>query len=206
MLLIKFEQDLPTGLRDIHVWKCKYIRSFGAQGHAAPKWLIRTGRNSNSSEILCISLLPRSGQNERYSLETPFPHYKPMGSVLDFDGHLTPKGVSVFAEIRTRPRFARLSLFRITIRVVYWWNAETTIIHQDLWLGKLVPCSHQRSEFSRWDQRIGADIPIPDSLGEEPTFVNIRLSNGGLKCLRVLVSTTPSFGNKVICAVFVYWR
>ena len=23
----------------------------------------------------------------------------------------------------------------IRIRIVYWWNAETTIIHQDLWLG-----------------------------------------------------------------------
>ena len=61
---------------------------------------------------------------------------------------------------------------RIRIRIVYWWNAETTIIHQDLWLEKLIPCSHQRSElsntilciFSRWDQRIGMGIPIPDSL------------------------------------------
>ena len=24
---------------------------------------------------------------------------------------------------------------RIRIRIVYWWNAETTITHQDLWLG-----------------------------------------------------------------------
>ena len=50
---------------------------------------------------------------------------------------------------------------------VYWWNAETTIIHQDFWLGKVVPCSHQRSEFSntilcifsRWDRRIGEGNP-----------------------------------------------
>ena len=27
------------------------------------------------------------------------------------------------------------SHFRIRIRIVYWWNAETTITHQDLWLG-----------------------------------------------------------------------
>ena len=26
-------------------------------------------------------------------------------------------------------------MFRIRIRIVYWWNAETTITHQDLWLG-----------------------------------------------------------------------
>ena len=46
MLRIKFDQDWPTGHRDIHVWKCKYIRIFfGAQGHVTPKWLIRSGRN-----------------------------------------------------------------------------------------------------------------------------------------------------------------
>ena len=46
---------------------------------------------------------------------------------------------------------------------------------------ELVPSSHQRSElsntilciFSGWDQRIGEGIPIPDSLGEETTFINI---------------------------------
>ena len=72
---------------------------------------------------------------------------------------------------------------------------------------ELVPSSHQRSElsntilciFSRWDQRIGEGIPIPDSLGEEATFINICISNGSLKCHRVLISTTPSFGDKVIC-------
>ena len=64
---------------------------------------------------------------------------------------------------------------QVRIRLDYWWNAETIIIHQGLWLGKLVPSSHQRSEFSntilcifsRWDQKIGEDIPIPDSLGED---------------------------------------
>ena len=46
---------------------------------------------------------------------------------------------------------------------------------------ELVPSSHQRSElsntilciFSGWDQRVGEGIPIPDSLGEEATFINI---------------------------------
>ena len=72
---------------------------------------------------------------------------------------------------------------------------------------ELVPSSHQRSELSntilcivsRWDQRIGEGIPIPDSLGEEATFINICISNGSLKCHRVLISTMPSFGDKVIC-------
>ena len=72
---------------------------------------------------------------------------------------------------------------------------------------ELVPSSHQRSElsnailciFSRWDQRIGEGIPIHDSPGEEATFINICISNGSLKCHRVLISTMPSFGDKVIC-------
>ena len=72
---------------------------------------------------------------------------------------------------------------------------------------ELVPSSHQKSElsntilciFSRWDQRIGEGIPIPDSPGEEATFIAICISNGSLKLQRVLISTTPSFGDKVIC-------
>ena len=72
---------------------------------------------------------------------------------------------------------------------------------------ELVPSSHQRSElsntilciFSGWDQRIWEGIPIPDSLGEETTFINICIGSGSLKCHRVLISTMPSFGDKVIC-------
>ena len=73
---------------------------------------------------------------------------------------------------------------------------------------ELVPSSHQRSElsntilciFSGWDQRIGEGISIPDSLGEEATFINICIGKGSLKCHRVLISLTPCFGDKVI-----YW-
>ena len=90
------------------------------------------------------------------------------------------------------------------IRIVYWWNADHSpgpVIRE------LVPSSHQRSElsntilciFSGWDQRIGEGIPIPDSLGEEATFINIRTGNGSLKWHRVLIPITPSFGDKVIC-------
>ena len=72
---------------------------------------------------------------------------------------------------------------------------------------ELVPSTHQRSElsntilciFSGWDQTIGEGIPIPDSLGAEATFINICIGNGSLKCHRVLISITPSFGDKVIC-------
>ena len=41
-------------------------------------------------------------------------------------------------------------------------------------------------------------IPIPDSLGEEASLIKICINNGSLKCHRALISTTPSFGDKVI--------
>ena len=72
---------------------------------------------------------------------------------------------------------------------------------------ELVPSSHQRSElsntilciFSRWDRESGRAFQSLIVWGEEATFINVCISNGSLKCHRVLISTTPSFGDKVIC-------
>ena len=36
---------------------------------------------------------------------------------------------------KTAPLLFAAQIVRIRIRIVYWWNAETTITHQDLWLG-----------------------------------------------------------------------
>ena len=55
MLHIKFDQDWPTGLRDIQVRKCKI---FVIQGQVSPKWVVWSGPKSNSSELLCLSWLP----------------------------------------------------------------------------------------------------------------------------------------------------
>ena len=55
MLHIKFDQDWPTGFRDIQVQKCEI---FVTQGQATPKWVVWFGPNSNSTELLCLSWLP----------------------------------------------------------------------------------------------------------------------------------------------------
>ena len=55
MLHTKFDQDWPTGLRDIQVRKCKI---FIIQGQVTPKWVVWSGLKSNSSEPLCLSWLP----------------------------------------------------------------------------------------------------------------------------------------------------
>ena len=55
MLHITFDQDWPTGLWDIQVWKCKI---FVIQGQVTPKWVVWSGPKSNSFELLYLSWLP----------------------------------------------------------------------------------------------------------------------------------------------------
>ena len=60
-----------------------------------------------------------------------------------------------------------------------------TIPHQGIGRGRLVPSSHKGSkfrytfvgQFSRGDERIREDIPVPDSLGKETFLVGIRRDN-----------------------------
>ena len=55
MLHIKFDQDWPTGLRDIQVWKFKI---FVIQRQITPTWVVWSSPKSNPSELLCLSWLP----------------------------------------------------------------------------------------------------------------------------------------------------
>ena len=98
MLHIKFDQEWPTDLRDIHVWKCKYMSNYsGAQGHVIPKWLTRSSRNLNLFQnfmpVLVTSKFDEDPiKNKRASLETAFSNYTSMGNFLDAQGYLIPKG------------------------------------------------------------------------------------------------------------------
>ena len=86
----------------------------------------------------------------------------------------------------------------------YWWHVQMTIIHQDLWWGKLVPRPYKRSElgnrgfcpFSSRKESICKWIPISNSLGEETALVNVSIIKGGLKCQRVVISDMPNWGIK----------
>ena len=88
MLHIKFDQDWPTGFRDIQVQKV---------------WNFRHSRTSNSKmsrlnrpkteldwafmPVLVISNFDDDSiKNEQASIETPFSHYKCMGNFLDAQG------------------------------------------------------------------------------------------------------------------------
>ena len=52
MLHIKFDQDWPTGFRDIQVQKCEILVT---QGQVTPYWTVWFGPKSNSTELLCLS-------------------------------------------------------------------------------------------------------------------------------------------------------
>ena len=55
MLYIKFDQDWPTGFRDIQVQKCEI---FVIQGQVTPKWVAWFGPKLNSTKLLCLFWLP----------------------------------------------------------------------------------------------------------------------------------------------------
>ena len=67
MLYLQFDQDWPTGFRDIQVQMCEI---FHTQWQVTTKWVVWFGPKSNSTELLCLSWLPatlmmiRSKMNE----------------------------------------------------------------------------------------------------------------------------------------------
>ena len=91
MLHIKFDQDWPTGFRDIQVQKSEIVVT---QGQVTPKWMVWFGPKSNSTEVF-IPVLVTSNfdedliKNECASKETAFSHYKSMGNVLVAQGQLS---------------------------------------------------------------------------------------------------------------------
>ena len=80
LVICKFDKYLIKGYWE----KLETPFSFTAEGHLTPKWLVRSGRNSNPSKILCLSFLPVrlmkiefivTGEKWRHH----FLHYKSMG-------------------------------------------------------------------------------------------------------------------------------
>ena len=60
---------------------------FGTQGHVTPNWLVQSGQDLNSSEILCLPGLQQIEEEpikiECTSMETLFPYYKSMEICFD---------------------------------------------------------------------------------------------------------------------------
>ena len=92
MLHIQFDQDWPTGLRDIQVRKCKNFRHSRASNSKVSSLIrpeIKLVR-AFMPALVTSSFNDESVKNERASMETAFSHYKHMGIFLDAQGQLTP--------------------------------------------------------------------------------------------------------------------
>ena len=89
MLNIKFDQDWPTGFRDIQVQKCEI---FVTQGQVTPKWVrLKIELNRAFMSVLVTSNFDDDSiKNERASMETAFSHYKSMRNYFVAQGQLTP--------------------------------------------------------------------------------------------------------------------
>ena len=91
MLHIKFDQEWPTGFRDIQVRKCK-IFCHSRTSNSKVSSLIRPEIKLVQA---CMPVVVTSNfdddliKNERASMETLFSHYKSMGKILDAQGQLT---------------------------------------------------------------------------------------------------------------------
>ena len=88
MLHIKFDQDWPTGLRDIKVRKCNI---FVIQMQVTPKWVVLIRPEIKLVRTFMPVLVTSnfdddSIKNKRASMETAFSHYKSMGNFLDAQG------------------------------------------------------------------------------------------------------------------------
>ena len=85
---IKFDQDRPTGFRDIKVQKCKNFRHSRASNSKMSR-LIRPKIKLNQAfmpVLVTSNFDDDSIKNEQASMETPFSHYKSMGNFLDLKG------------------------------------------------------------------------------------------------------------------------
>ena len=84
MLHVKYDQDWPTGIRDIQVQKCEMFVTQGKMsGLIWPKFKC----NRALMPVLVTSNFDDDSiKNERASMETPFSHY----NILDVQGQLTP--------------------------------------------------------------------------------------------------------------------
>ena len=76
-----------------------YIDFSEAQGQITPESVVVSGRNLNSSKLLCMSSLParmKMIESKMKELEWSqhFSHYKSMGIFPDAQGQLTPQSLS----------------------------------------------------------------------------------------------------------------
>ena len=111
LVTCKYEED-PIKNRGARVFTTLLINFSDAQGQITLELVVLSGRNLNSSKLLCISSLParmRMIDSKMKELECSqdFSHYKSIGIFPDAQGQLTRLGIpwSNLAQIRICRRY-----------------------------------------------------------------------------------------------------
>ena len=91
-------EDDPIKIRGARVFTTLYINFSDAQGQITLEFVAVSGRNSNSSKLLCMSSLTarmRMIDSKMKELECSqdFSHYKSIGIFPDAQGQLTPQSL-----------------------------------------------------------------------------------------------------------------
>ena len=97
LLTCKNEED-PIKNRGTRVFTTLYINFSDAQGQITLKLVVVSGRNLNSSKVLCMSLIPArmrmiNSKMKELECSQDFSHYKSMGIFPDAQGQLTPQSL-----------------------------------------------------------------------------------------------------------------
>ena len=97
LLTCKYKED-PIKNEGARVFTTIYIDFSDAQGQITLESVVVSGRNLNSSKLLCIFSLParmRMIESKKKELERSqdFSHYKSMGIFPDAQGQLTPQSL-----------------------------------------------------------------------------------------------------------------
>ena len=97
LLTCQYEED-PIKKRGARVLTTLYINLSDAQGQITLLLVVVSGRNLNSSKLLCMSSLPArmrmiNSKMKELECSQDFPHYKSMGIFPDAQGQLTPQSL-----------------------------------------------------------------------------------------------------------------
>ena len=97
LITCQYEED-PIKNRGPRMFTTLYINFSDAKGQITLEFVVVSGRNLISSELLCMSLLPARMRMIDFKMKElecsqDFSHYKSMGIFPDAQGQLTPQSL-----------------------------------------------------------------------------------------------------------------
>ena len=93
------EDPIKNEVASLRVFTTLYINFLDAQGQITLESVVVSGRNSNSSKLSCMSLLPTrskmiESKMKKLEWSQHFSHYKSIGIFPDAKGQLTPQSLA----------------------------------------------------------------------------------------------------------------